>query len=74
MPEVSYAWESPTREVMRFRHRGRALACSAICPHMGARLALEGDGITCPWHGLTFRLPDGASGHPRYPRLAIESA
>ena len=69
--EVVHGWLSRTREVMVFRRRGEILACSAICPHMGARL--EGDrrrdAVVCPWHGLAFTLPEGRSGHPRYARL-----
>jgi cytochrome b6-f complex iron-sulfur subunit len=69
--EVTYAWVSRTREVMVFRHEGKLRACSAICPHMGARLELDhGQGIiVCPWHGLSFALDGLCSNHHRYAQL-----
>ena len=68
---VSFAWVSRTQEVMVFRHEGRVMACSAICPHMGAQLQLDRrrGQVICPWHGLTFALPDCQSEHERYRRL-----
>ncbi len=36
---------------------------SARCTHAGAPLeegTLEGDVLTCPWHGSQFRITDGA--------------
>jgi nitrite reductase/ring-hydroxylating ferredoxin subunit len=74
--EVVYAWVSRTHEVMAFRIGGRLVACSAICPHMGARLTLDrpGGAIVCPWHGLRFSLPEGESEHHRYRRLRLYRA
>lgn len=71
--DVAYAWISRTQEVMAFRLGGRLVVCSAICPHMGARLTLDRarGTIVCPWHGLRFSVPDGESDHPRYRRLRL---
>ncbi len=70
---MSYAWITPTREVMTLTWRGRVLTCSAICPHMGARLVpdMRKGVVVCPWHGLIFRLPGGEGVHPRYDTLAV---
>jgi nitrite reductase/ring-hydroxylating ferredoxin subunit/uncharacterized membrane protein len=41
-------------------------ALKATCTHAGGPLAegtLNGDTITCPWHGSVFRLSDGAVRH-----------
>ena len=48
--------------VIVFRHRDRVVALDAECPHRGAPLAdgdLDGDVLTCPWHGSQFHMPDG---------------
>ena len=37
-------------------------AIDDVCPHMGASLStglVEGDIVTCPWHGWRFRVTDG---------------
>lgn len=70
---VSYAWVSRTQEVMVFRFRGQLTACSAICPHMGARLELDHrrEAVVCPWHGLSFALPGCQSEHERYRKLHL---
>ena len=49
--------------VIVFLHRGQVVALDAHCPHRGAPMAegrVDGDTITCPWHGSQFHLPDGA--------------
>jgi nitrite reductase/ring-hydroxylating ferredoxin subunit/uncharacterized membrane protein len=62
-PRRVLAGETP---VMLLRHDGNVIALDARCPHRGAPME-EGevhDGcITCPWHGSTFRLDDGALVH-----------
>ena len=45
-----------------FHHRGRWIALHNSCLHRGGPIctgALEGDTITCPWHGYQYNLPDG---------------
>jgi nitrite reductase/ring-hydroxylating ferredoxin subunit/uncharacterized membrane protein len=59
-PQVAEAGGVP---VVLYRSSGEVRALSATCSHMGGPLG-EGtisDGcVTCPWHGSTFRLADGA--------------
>ena len=48
--------------VVVFRHAGAVVALDAHCPHRGAPMAeagVDGDVLTCPWHGSRFHLPDG---------------
>jgi nitrite reductase/ring-hydroxylating ferredoxin subunit/fluoride ion exporter CrcB/FEX len=45
------------------RQRGRLRAIGATCSHAGGPLdegSVEGDIVTCPWHGSRFCLADGA--------------
>jgi nitrite reductase/ring-hydroxylating ferredoxin subunit/uncharacterized membrane protein len=52
--------------VLLIRDRGSIVAIGDVCGHAGGPLH-EGeiaDGcVTCPWHGSTFRLADGAAVH-----------
>ncbi len=59
-PTCVMAGDAP---VIVFRHAGRVVALDADCPHRGAPMAdgaLDGDVLTCPWHGSQFHVPDGA--------------
>jgi nitrite reductase/ring-hydroxylating ferredoxin subunit len=63
--------------VVVFRHAGAIVALDAQCPHRGAPLAegdLDGDVLTCPWHGSRFHVPDGSllRGPSAYPLPAYE--
>jgi nitrite reductase/ring-hydroxylating ferredoxin subunit/uncharacterized membrane protein len=52
--------------VIVFRHDGVIVALDAQCPHRGAPMAegdLDGDVLTCPWHGSQFHVPDGTLLH-----------
>ncbi len=45
-----------------FHHRGQWIAVGNSCVHRGGPVAtgaLEGDTLTCPWHGFQFNLPTG---------------
>jgi nitrite reductase/ring-hydroxylating ferredoxin subunit len=73
---VAYHWVSRTQEIVLFWIDGEVRACSAVCPHMGARLEIDTRRrvITCPWHGLTARIgPPDVEGfpcsHARYRRI-----
>jgi nitrite reductase/ring-hydroxylating ferredoxin subunit len=49
-------------EVLVVNLNGRFLCLDARCTHAGAPLAegtLNGDVLTCPWHGSQFRVSDG---------------
>ena len=44
------------------RHGEQVAAVSATCPHRGAPLdegTVDGEIVTCPWHGSRFSLVDG---------------
>jgi nitrite reductase/ring-hydroxylating ferredoxin subunit/uncharacterized membrane protein len=63
--------------VVVFRHDGAIVVLDAQCPHRGAPMAeadLDGDVLTCPWHGSRFHVPDGAlvRGPSAYPLPAYE--
>jgi nitrite reductase/ring-hydroxylating ferredoxin subunit/uncharacterized membrane protein len=52
--------------VLLLRQGDRIRAIGATCPHLGGPLdegAIEGDTVTCPWHGSVFSLVDGALIH-----------
>ncbi len=52
--------------VLLLRQGDRIRAIGATCPHLGGPLdegAIEGDTVTCPWHGSVFSLDDGALIH-----------
>lgn len=60
--------EQPTRVVVRgttvllHRHDDAIRAIAATCPHRGAPLdegVIDGDVVTCPWHGSRFCVLDG---------------
>lgn len=52
--------------VMLLRQGGQTFAIAATCNHMGGPLnegQIEGDTVTCPWHGSVFCVRDGALIH-----------
>jgi nitrite reductase/ring-hydroxylating ferredoxin subunit len=51
------------REVLVINREGQYYCLDARCTHAGAPLAegtLDGEVLTCPWHGSQFRITDGA--------------
>ena len=47
-----------------FNVKGRITAIDGLCPHQGGPLAdghLEGDCVSCPWHGWEFDVSTGKS-------------
>ena len=47
-----------------FNVKGRITAIDGLCPHQGGPLAdghLEGDCVSCPWHGWEFDVRTGKS-------------
>jgi nitrite reductase/ring-hydroxylating ferredoxin subunit/multimeric flavodoxin WrbA len=53
-------------EIALFNLGGRFYAISNVCIHQGGPLgdgALEGDIVTCPWHGWKYSVKDGRSPH-----------
>ena len=52
-------------QVAVFNVGGQLFALKDACPHMGASLAegqVEGQRVTCQWHGWSFDLHNGESG------------
>ena len=50
-----------------FNVNGSFYAVNQICPHMGGPLSegtLNGNVVTCPWHGWTFCVDTGLPDHP----------
>ncbi len=50
------------REVLLINSNNKLFALDARCTHAGAPLeegTLEGETLTCPWHGSQFRITDG---------------
>jgi nitrite reductase/ring-hydroxylating ferredoxin subunit len=50
------------REVLVINSEGKYYCLDARCTHAGAPLAegtLDGEVLTCPWHGSQFRITDG---------------
>jgi nitrite reductase/ring-hydroxylating ferredoxin subunit/uncharacterized membrane protein len=48
--------------VMLLKHEDGIHAISAVCPHLGGPLdkgKIDGETVTCPWHGSVFSLQDG---------------
>lgn len=48
--------------VLLVRHDGQILAIAATCTHLGGPLdegSVDGDAVTCPWHGSVFCLANG---------------
>lgn len=59
-------------EVAVIRVDGKLRAIEGKCPHMGASLAggkLQGNCVTCPWHGWVFDTTDGSS--PTHPNETV---
>ena len=61
-----------------FHHQGQWYALQNSCLHRGGPIctgALEGDTLTCPWHGYQYDLPSGQlllDRHSTLPRYRVE--
>lgn len=52
--------------VMLLKHEDGIHAIGAVCPHLSGPLdegEIDGETVTCPWHGSVFRLTDGCLLH-----------
>jgi len=52
--------------VMLIKHDDGIHAIGAVCPHLGGPLdegEIDGETVTCPWHGSVYRLTDGCLLH-----------
>ena len=60
-------------EIALFNVEGQFYAITNTCPHRGGPLgegSLEGDVVTCPWHGWRFNVKTGIS--PVMPAMKVE--
>jgi len=51
-------------QIALFKLHGRIYALDNACPHMGGPLGegeIEGDVVTCPWHGWQFDIKNGTN-------------
>jgi nitrite reductase/ring-hydroxylating ferredoxin subunit len=49
-------------DIVLFKVEGKIYALDNACPHMGGPLGegdVEGDIVTCPWHGWQFDIKSG---------------
>jgi nitrite reductase/ring-hydroxylating ferredoxin subunit len=55
------------RSVAVFNLDGKFYATDDTCPHEGGPLSdgfIEGENVTCPWHGATFHITSGKTLEP----------
>ena len=61
------------RELALFNVGGKFYCLDNVCPHRGGPLAegtLDGNVVTCPWHGWRFDVTTGVS--PVVPTAKVE--
>ena len=61
-PGQSKLIECEDKKVALFNVDGTYYAIDDTCPHAGGPLSegsVEGDVVTCPWHGAKFKIPTG---------------
>ena len=67
-PETSKLVEVAGKKIAVFNVDGTFCAIDDTCTHKGGPLSegeVEGDEVTCPWHGATFNMKTGeATGGP----------
>ena len=54
--------EAGGQEIALFKVDGKVCALHAVCPHQGGPLAeggIDGNVVTCPWHGWQFDVKTG---------------
>ncbi len=59
------------KKIALFNLAGKYYAIDNTCTHRGGPLAegeLEGDEVTCPWHGAKFKITSGAVLSPPAPQ------
>ena len=62
-PESGKLVEIEGKRIAVFHVGGRYYATDDTCPHRGGPLSegvLQGDVVTCPWHGSEFNVTTGA--------------
>jgi 3-phenylpropionate/trans-cinnamate dioxygenase ferredoxin component len=67
LPGTAKAVKVEGREIVVFNINGCFYAARDHCPHEGAPLSagcVEGENISCAWHGATFHVPSGKTLEP----------
>lgn len=60
--ETGKSVEVKGHEIALFQVGGKVYAVHHVCPHQGGPLSeggLEGEVVTCPWHGWSFNVTTG---------------
>ena len=68
-----FAMKIGKESIAVFHHEGRFYAISNVCNHKAGPLAegrLDGDYVTCPWHGWVYSMKTGR-GEPGYEEDAV---
>ncbi len=61
-PDQAKLIEVEGKRIALFNLGGAFYAIDDVCPHRGGPLSegsVQGDVVTCPWHGARFRIPTG---------------
>ncbi len=70
-PGTATLVEIDGKEIALFNIDGKFYAIDNTCTHQGGPLAeggIEGDVVTCPWHGATYNVKTGEVLGPPAPR------
>lgn len=49
------------RPAIAFKRDGKVKVYLNVCTHLGGPLTLDGDTLTCQWHGACFKTATGAA-------------
>ena len=70
MPLDEYEWPEKG-EILSFEEIARLAALNDTCTHRGGPLSegeIEGEQVTCPWHGAIYNIKNGEVLSPPAPR------
>ena len=62
-PDGAKLVEVAGKKIALFNLAGTVYGIDDVCPHRGGPLSegsLEGESVTCPWHGSVFNIKTGA--------------
>ena len=75
-PGTCTSIETEEQGIALFNLDGQIYALDNTCPHAGGPLGegiIEGEHITCPWHGWKFHIPTGVCQKNPTPSLNVVS-
>lgn len=73
-PDTCKSIETQDWGIALFHVNGHIYALDNTCPHAGGPLGegtIEGEHITCPWHGWKFHIPTGVCQKNPTPSLNV---